>query len=640
MSPLKIYSKPRGAGDQTSGGRGKLLRATTDLTRVDVLVRETLQNAWDARLPGWVPAYGVDLHQPSEQARRVLREEVFRDIPASLSVLRSSLADPGMRLMEIYDRGTSGLNGPYHANRAAEEGEANNFNSFVFDIGTTKADRSSGGTFGFGKTATFEVSHAHTVVYWSVCEDSSGGYEHRLIATSLHDPYDEESMRFTGAHWWGVYDAGIITPLRGDAAQQMGEKLFQTHFGDEETGTSILVIDPEVRLGSGGDSAAERVPVRTEEHENLLVDTVVASLAESAWPKATGAGGEYPPMIFHVYKGGEEIEATEAISEIYKTFGASLTAVRDELHQLEGPVPSHNLPVLKEELFPITLRPRYAASETRSDYFGDRTDNLAGVLHLMITADHSSGTVADGETSLSTPLTNRLCFMRSTAELVVFYEDVVNLDIGPVSWTGVFKPTPECDHHFASAEPPTHDAWTPNAAETEVSAYVVQRSLGAIKRKTRDFLEAQQVEHKAANRSVREVAAALRGFVPLGAPPQPIEQSRRTERSAKRGRGVAGPSVTLRQHSVDPDGKGYSVGFFIDGAEGAPMRITARPAAQTAEGLMRLGPEECSIEWSGEVETLDGDRSAVLRGGSEGQLRIRTEAIVALDLGFDVEVLA
>lgn len=638
MTPLKIYSKPRGAGDQTSGGRGKLLRSTSNLTRVDVLVRETLQNSWDARVPGWFPAYGVDLHLPDEDARRALREEVFRDIPASLSVLRSSLDDPEMRVMEIFDRGTSGLNGPYHANRAAEPGEPNNFNSFVFDIGTTKVDRSSGGTFGFGKTATFEVSHAHTVVYWSVCEDSSGAYEHRLIAASLHEPYDEESTRFTGAHWWGVYDADAIVPLRGDAAQQLGEKLFQTHFGDEETGTSILVVDPEVRLGSGDDSAAERVPVRTVEHENLLVDTVVAALAESGWPKATGAGGEYPPMIFHVYKGGEEIEVTERISEAYKTYGASLTAVRDRLGQLEGPVQSYSLPVLKEELFPITLRPRYAASETRADYFGHRTDNLAGVLHLMITADPSSGAEADAEASSLRPPTNKLCFMRSTAELVVDYEDIVNLDISPLAWVGVFKPTPECDHHFASAEPPTHDAWTPNTAETEVSSYVVQRSLDAIKRKTREFLEAQQIEHKTANRSVREVATALSGFVPLGTPPAPAELSRRTRRSATRGRPAASASVTLKHHSVDAEGKEYSIVFFVNG-EDAPVHITARPAAQTAEGLLGLVPEEYSIKWFGDFETLDGERSAIFRGGTEGRLKIRTQAVVALDLEFDVEVL-
>lgn len=641
MSPLKVYSKPHGVGDQTSGGRGKLLRATSDLTRVDVLVRETLQNSWDARVSGWVPAYGVDLHLPDDDARRVLREEVFSEIPSSLDVLRSSLADPDMRVMEIFDRGTSGLDGPYHANRAPEEGEPNNFNSFVFDIGTTKVERDSGGTFGFGKTATFEVSHAHAVVYWSVCETADGELEHRLIAASNHEPYVENGNRFTGAHWWGVYDNGVITPIRGDAAQELGETLFHTHFGDEETGTSILVIDPEVRLGSNEDGAAERVPVRTSDHENLLVDTVVDALAVSGWPKAIGAGGEDPPMIFVVYKNGEEIEVTEKISDVYKTFGSSLTAVRDHLGQLEGSVQRPSLAVLKEELYPITLRPRYLGTETKADYFGERKDSLAGVLHLMITADLENNDRVQSDESPARPQANRLCCMRSKAELVVSYEDVVDVDLGQVTWTGVFKPTPECDFHFASAEPPTHDAWSPNTADTEVSSYVVRQSWAAVVRKTRQFLEAQQVEHKAANRSVRDVATALRGFVPLGDASVSAEPSKKSSRSRRSAAAEPGPDVTVMSHAVDAGGRTYTVDFSTKSKEkGQHLRVEVRPGARTSEGLMRLASDDCTIEWTGAAELLDDNRSAVFRGGDRGQVKIRTAALVSLELEFDAEVLS
>ena len=542
-----------------------------------------------------------------------------------------------MRVMEIYDRGTSGLDGPYHANRAAGPNEPNNFNSFVFDIGTTKVERDSGGTFGFGKTATFEVSHAHAVVYWSVCETRDGSLEHRLIAASNHEPYVEGGARYTGAHWWGVFEDDVITPLRGDAAQKLGEKLFQTHFGDEETGTSILVIDPEVRLGSRDDAAAERVPVRSSRHENLLVDTVVEALAASAWPKAIGAGDEFPPMIFHVYKNGEEIEVTEKISEAYKTYGSSLTAVREYLGQLEGPVKRPSLAVLKEKSYPIRLRPRYSGSETKADYFGERTDSLAGVLHLMITADLERDDGPPREESPARPRSNRLCFMRSKAELVVSYEDVANVDLGQVKWTGVFKPTPECDFHFASAEPPTHDAWTPNTADTEVSSYVVRQSLAAITRKTREFLEAQQIEHKTANRSVRDVANALSGFVPLGPSPTPAEKPQRSSRSPRRARARSGPEVTVTGHGVQADGRSYSVNFSVDGPAGVPLRVSVRPSARTAEGQLRLTADECSVEWIGSAETLDDDRSAVFQGGDAGHVKIRTTALVSLDLEFDAE---
>ena len=151
FTALKRYSKPRGAGDQTSGGRGKLLRPTSALSRLELLVRETLQNSWDARDDDWTPAYGVRVYRLDDKVKQTLRENIFTDLPDSLSDLSACLRSPDVHAIEIFDRGTVGLNGPYRASEVAQDGEKNNFNSFVFDIGSTKSSGRSGGTFGFGK---------------------------------------------------------------------------------------------------------------------------------------------------------------------------------------------------------------------------------------------------------------------------------------------------------------------------------------------------------------------------------------------------------------------------------------------------------------------------------------------------------
>lgn len=225
-SALKRYSKRRTAGDQTSGGRGKLLRPSTDLSRIELVVRETLQNSWDAADDDWYPAYGVSVHEVSAQTKTVLKDMIFTELPESLSLLADSLNATGLHAIEIYDRGTTGLDGPYRASDVAELGEPNNFNSFVFDIGTTKDSSSSGGTFGFGKTATFEISRAHSVVYWTRCRTKTGSLEHRLIAASLHEPYAEDGARYTGAHWWGDPEDSEIVPLRGGCRR----KSWRSHF--------------------------------------------------------------------------------------------------------------------------------------------------------------------------------------------------------------------------------------------------------------------------------------------------------------------------------------------------------------------------------------------------------------------------
>ncbi|SMY11417.1 hypothetical protein [Brevibacterium jeotgali] len=640
MTRLKIYSKPRGAGDQTSGGRGKLLRSASDLTRVQVLVRETLQNSWDAKLDEWVPAYGVYVRKPSAEAKRTLAEDVFTEVPPSLEVLRTSLAHPETRVMEIYDRGTTGLDGPVHAGEATDPGAPNNFNSFVFDIGTTKSDGSAGGTFGFGKTATFEVSHAHSVVYCSVCKNDEGQVEHRLIASALHDPYDEDGARFTGAHWWGDPNHDEIVPLRGDEARAIGERLFQTSFSDEdeETGTSILVIDPEVRVSLRDESATERVQVHDEVLEDLLVDEVVKSLAENAWPKAISTGGEFPPMIFHVYKRDEEIEVAEIIREGFDRYAASLTEVREQLSQLEGDAPPRSLQILKEKLEPITLRPARSFTESRETFFGDRRDNVAGYLHLMITLDESTGCKPGDRRALSAPK-NRLCLMRSGPELVVYYYPVVDVELPGLQWTGVFKPTPECDHHFASSEPPTHDTWTPNTADTEVSAYMVRRTLDAIKKKTRTFLEVQKVEQSAESRSVRDVANALRGFVPLGRqePGPERETSGRKPSRRRTAAASARPRVEVIDYHAAPDGHGFTVQFHLEASTDAQYVVRAKPAAQTADGSMLLEDREYSVTWSGADPSRPRHREAVYRGGAQGELKINTLSAIALDLAIDLE---
>lgn len=138
---LRRYSKPRGPGDQTSGGRGKLLNTQGHLTRLDVLVRETLQNSWDAAdHENWFPAYGASIRRADTSVREILSTQIFTEITEDLKLgkLQAALTSPDLHVVEIFDRGTTGLNGPVRSGEAAPPGQPNNFNAFVFDIGTTK----------------------------------------------------------------------------------------------------------------------------------------------------------------------------------------------------------------------------------------------------------------------------------------------------------------------------------------------------------------------------------------------------------------------------------------------------------------------------------------------------------------------
>lgn len=634
-TPLKRFSKRRGAGDQTSGGRGKLLKTTSDLTRIELLIRETLQNSWDARQVGVRPTYGVRVREADSRTRRILLDDVFTNLPESLGVLQLSLLSQGTHLLEIFDRGTSGLDGPVRAVEEARPGESNNFNSFVFDIGTTKTKPGSGGTYGFGKTAAFEVSQAHAVVYWSVCVGDDGAPEHRLIASVLHDPYAERGARFTGAHWWGDPSNEDIVPLRGPEAEELGRALFDTPFIGGEFGTSILIIDPVITVDVGGqDEAGARVPVRSPDLADELTTQIERAVAMHAWPKAIPDGSGHAPMSVQLFHQDQDQDVGRQIQECYSRLGDSLTRVRiaqdPSAEDIEASRPPH---IIREETFAIQLRPSRSQKQSNVEFFGDRKDNIAGHLHLALS-------LADPQTrrGLSSPK-NTLCLMRSQAELVVFYDEVIPFEESGVGWHAVFKPTPECDKHFASSEPSTHDAWTPNAAESEVSTYVVSKTLQQLKRKARNFLEETRALNATEVRSVRRVATALRSFVPLG-PDEAAEEApgahpmRRS--SGAKGRRPARARAEVEDSWPDADGHGHTLSVRVHDSTGDSVPVRASLFAKTADGRMELLEDEAQVSWNLGGQSLSTSAEIEISAGASVDLHVRTRAAIALEVVIDV----
>lgn len=630
LASLKRYSKRRGPGDQTSGGRGKLLRSTSNLTRVQLMVRETLQNSWDARSDEWYPAFGIRIHRASAEMRRLLSEKVFTDLPPSMDTLRASLADPNLHVMEIFDRGTSGLDGPVRAGEEPPPGSPRNFSSLVFDIGTTKETPDSGGTYGFGKTAAFEVSQAHSVVYWSVCEDD-GALDNRLIAAALHEPYHEDGARYTGAHWWGDYSGKDILPVRGPDAQSLGEELFRTHFGDEETGTSILVIDPVVSVDLGDEDGRVRRAVRSSADVEIMIEQVAEALAKNAWPKTIPEDEEHPPMILELYQEDEQLDTAARIRSKHERYAYALMKVREEQGQQVAPFSDREPDgVVKSALLPIRLRPPSSMKEPQSAFFGGRTDRTVGHLYLSLSLN------MDRDDDM---VRNQLCMMRSKAELVVFYENPVEIDGSRFQWHGVFKPTPECDAHFASSEPSTHDAWTPNAAETEVSSYVVNKALAQVRRKTRDFLSDGRPAEVAEAGSVRQVANALRGFVPL-ADPEKTEEPARSSSSRSRQRRSAARPVTVEAVGKGPlpNGEGQVLSVRAESKSERDLNLCVSVHAVTADGRLELDSDEYECQWSSAELPFESSSSEVqVRSGSELTLEIRTRTVAVLDVSLSAE---
>jgi hypothetical protein len=417
---------PEGAS-AAEGIRNQLGRPELDL--LTILVRESAQNSWDARLErSSVPVdYRIDMWTVGPAHSSAWRELLLAGAPQSAEQfpLRDTLKRGPVRLLSVSDRGTRGLGGPTRADNAV--GPDRDFVSFVRNIGEPRDTALGGGTYGFGKGIFYLLSRPGTVVVYSRCRTAGGGHETRLIGCTLWKSYvHSESAgdrRYTGRHWWGDTSGEVVEPLVGEEADAVAQRLGLKSFGPEETGTTVVVVDPNLD---------DLEPAKAAEY---LGDTIAWHL----WPKMISTEGKPPAMRFSVVHDG-----------------------------VQHPVPD-----------PRTMRPLnmfVAAYEAMvgpngSDLECHKPKKHLGRLGLVkrimpsLEPTHASRMLAIED------LIHHVCLMRP-AELVVTYHPGPKPPSTNQGYAGVFRADETMDDVYAKAEPPTHDAWNPHSLDRPESTYV------------------------------------------------------------------------------------------------------------------------------------------------------------------------
>lgn len=634
-SALDRFSKPHGHGDVSGKGLGRLMGAT-NLTVVELLVRETIQNSWDARLPGARPEYGAIASFLTPTQLESLREEVFADLPPS-SPLETSLSQRALAGVEIFDRGTKGLDGPLDPRSDAVDSTRSNFVKLVFDIGSTKAaGQGSAGTYGFGKTAAFTAGESKSVVYWSACEDEYGEVEHRLIGVCHGHEYTHADARFTGVHWWGrTAEDGTIWPVVGAEARRLGEKLFSRRFEDGETGTSVLVLDPLVAhrpaLDSGESDGTEyegSSVVRSRGQLTELRRQVAEAASKFAWPKLTAPSeGEHPPMAFHVggrddpdpdeIAGGPDLTAYKTTLNVLRQFQAQGDkATWNENRQVDG------------GLLDIQCR----AIRVRHGGRNVRVGDLAVARRYNLTADapeHSGSWTV-----------NHLCNMRHDAELVVEYIPRNEIDATAWTWFAVFKPRPEYDDHFAAAEPPAHDAWRPGAGMPEDAHYTVTRVQTNVTARLRDILRTRRDVAQVSGHSTLRVANKLRSLVPIETAEDsgaPGSRAGGTTRSGKSAGGARSRNLAYVDSAHPGEALGgrqnYAIRLKTAGSGGSDVQVALEIRARTAQGTDELEHQDIRIDASSRAAHVDGAKASfVMPPGEAEDLSVQVPEGVALSV--------
>ncbi|WP_404371103.1 hypothetical protein [Kytococcus sedentarius] len=442
-----------------------------ELEAEEVLVRELAQNSWDARESRVrTVEFELRVRRLAPATRRAMRR-VLSGPPRESIRLDEWLAHGDGEVLEVSDRGTTGLRGPVRVGATNGSGTPTNFVDFVFSVGATKPSGGvSGGTYGFGKSAAYAFSEVGTVIVWTRVRLENGSFEERLIGSAIGDAFDHGGRRHTGRHWWGsvVREGGEawVEPLVGQVAERTARSWFDHHFEGEETGTSLLILAP-LRSGGGNPATGGR-----------LEDRLRRAITTNLWPKVLPAqGADHAPMSIMVHgPDGSVALQDELKGPVFTALEACLQAVRAPTGEVDEQV------VLK----PLVHKGRHRV-----------------VGHVALARVLGAG----ARTAVEAGIVDRVTYMRRDAELVVCYDKHRPAENEMFPWVGVMQPVAERDADFAAAEPAAHNQWYPKqVADPEARSYV-NVALTRVGEEVSEFLGLR----KDPSRSLLDTAAARLG---------------------------------------------------------------------------------------------------------------------------------
>jgi hypothetical protein len=454
---LELVSEPvRALGGM--GGRGaKRVLGAPNLSVLETVVREAVQNSWDARDRNGPVTFGIAGYTLNRSQRSALVTALAQGINQEPPVLMLPPATAPLDAIVIYDRGTTGLGGEPTADAA--DGRDGDFARFVFSIGETKPQpgiTSAGGTYGFGRSAFLEASAVGTILVHTVCSKADGALESRFIGMNWGAAYRRArtSRRFTGRHWWGKADGEGVLPLTGRAADQLADALGMPMPEPGERGTTILVVQPKwAELNGVGDESDGEGDPDLEILRDHARRRISQSLLWYVWPRIRDRS-----LAVFMHWFGDDMELPDpADHPRLKLFVKALDLAQRvrEPRQFEHAVGID----CRKPIKPL--------------------GNLGVVKRI-----HRSSDVDDDYLPASEPL-HHVALMRDTRLVVQYLECAPPADRW--EYAGAFVTDPEVDPIFASSEPPTHDYWSKERLAERNHKVFVNVALKRIAAEAREF---------------------------------------------------------------------------------------------------------------------------------------------------------
>jgi hypothetical protein len=447
---MKQLSEKVTMGGLTGQGFRNLL-GRPQLAPLPLLLREAVQNSWDARQRRSVRSIRFvvrvrDLKPEQDAAFRKMFDQRDSTEPAASNQLAKELnRGTPIRVLELADFGTVGLTGPTRPDLPSGDVDSR-FVNFFFDFGRSHETSGDGGTYGFGRSSLYTASCASMIVADSVVKGDDGP-EHRVMACRIGRSFEVRSGwdrgRYSGRHFWGRIASSIIQPLTGKHADQAVERLgMPPRPASTHTGTTILIPWPIEAFDDG--------------------ELIASTLLHHLWPKMVSAEGR-PAIVFEVRVDGKKFQVPDpASTEEYRAFVKAL-----ELSRTRREGPGSFVITTKKPIYTtgcLGLHQVVTSAQTPSappQLSSQDEDDLEDVVN-----DAPEGAL------------NQIALMRPS-ELVVRYLPVTGTENIGRSWAGVFV----CDDSdfvrtaFARAEPPAHDDWVADRLEHRHEKYIVRNTV-------------------------------------------------------------------------------------------------------------------------------------------------------------------
>ena len=556
MSTMQIFSEPyRATGGLAAEGVINQL-GRPDIEPLEVLVREAVQNCWDAKSAS-TPSITVEIGRTtlSEAQLAFCRSEILVDPPPGLP-LRDELHH-GLQLLYFADFGTDGLGGP---TRADEIGRNRDFVDFVRNIGQPPDKDLGGGSFGYGKAAFYIASRARTILIDTLCRNASGQAERRLIGCALGDNFDARGKPYTGRHWWGRIEGDVPEPLIGPEAAHAARELGLPDRLDGTFGSTIAVIAP-------------RFNIEAADGSDESMTFVAESLAWNFWPRMIDTrGGAHRTMTFRVIDEGRTLRVPDP--RTHQRLRGFVEAM-DRLREEPG-----------EESEFLLDRPIRALRPAR--YLG-RAVVARGPVSVIPLPDRAVPLGA----RLTADALHHIALMRN-AELVVRYLPGPVPAVARLGYSGLFKCAVDVDDAFRAAEPPTHDDWVYRAIPDDRLKSFVKIALERIKAVCRDaagYGTAALGLETGANVPLGEFADQLALLMPGSDGPGARRAAHTSSGTPKRRRAPRNPSEVPVSGAQWTDGSVPGSGGFEDDRTPLAVKSPSERGAATRPPQTRVNGE-------------------------------------------------